>query len=191
MPNGFEERCGRYPISWYLCARAEDRCRAEWMPAERRRQERFASERPHIAMMEQGKPWNSVFREAADSMEYWTQELQEPALLHVATRANQAPSYVRQQTELQEDVPSPPQPDKRKGKGKGGGKHPRHSGTYYRTDKSGVSICIAYNRGGCNDKCKRSHRCSYCLGQHPSNKCGQGPPKRQKTQAGEASSSKE
>ena len=186
----FEERCARYPLSWYICARAEDRCRAEWMPAEKRRQERFASEHPQIAILDQGKPWNSVFREAADSMEYWTQELQEPALLHAATRAIQAPSFVRQQTEQQEDEPMPPPPDKKKGKGKGG-RHPRHVGAYYRTDKRGTVICVAFNKGGCNDKCKRAHLCSICLGQHPSTKCGSGPAKRQKTQAGAASSSKE
>ena len=185
----FEERCGRYPLSWYICARAEDRCRAEWMPAERRRQERFAAEHPHIAVLDQGKPWNSVLREAADSIEYWTQELQEPALLHAATRAVQAPSFVRQQSEQQEDEPMPP-PDKKKGKGKGG-KHPRRSGTYYRTDKWGTAICVSFNRGFCNDKCKRAHLCSLCLGQHPSTKCGLGANKRQKTQAGAASSSKE
>ena len=45
------------------------------------------------------------------------------------------------------------------------------------------------NRGVCNDKCKRAHQCSICLGQHPSTKCWQGPAKKQKTQAAGAASS--
>ena len=193
----FEERCARYPLSWYICACAEDRCRSEWVPAEKRRQERFAAEHPHVAVLDQSKPWNSVFREAADTMEYWTQELQEPALLYAATRAHQVPSYVHQQPAQVEDAPSPPPPYKKKGKGKGGkgnkqagqGKHPIHTGMYWKTNNAGEQICVSYNRGMCNDKCKRAHQCSICLGQHPSTKCWQGPAKKQKTQAAGAASS--
>ena len=192
----FEERCTRYPLSWHICARAEDRCRAEWMLAEKRRQERFAAEHPHVALVDQSKPWNSVFREAADSVEYWNQELQEPALLYAATRAAQAPSFVRHQTEQQDDMPQPP-PLKKKGKGKGKnkskaepGKHPARVGAFWRTNNWGGPICVAFNKGWCsNDNCKRAHQCSMCLGHHPYYQCGQGAAKKQKTQTGAASSS--
>ena len=191
----FEERCARYPLSWHVCARAEDRCRSEWMEAERRRQDRFASEHPHMAVFDASKPWNSVFREAADSMEYWNQELQEPAMLYAATRAGQAPSYVHQQGEQAEDQAHLPK-RRSKGKGKGGksglkagqGRHPIQTGAYYRTNYQGKPICVTFNKGGCNDKCSRAHQCSYCLGPHASTQCDSGPSKKRKTQASAAAS---
>ena len=192
----FEERCARYPLSWHICARAEDRCRSEWMSAEKRRQERFDAEHPHFATIDKGKPWNSVIREAADSMDYWNQELQEPALLYATTRAAQAPSYVRQQAEQQAEAPHP---ISFKGKGKGKGrnkskteptKHPWRVGVYWRTNEKGEAICVSYNKGWCSSEdCKRAHQCSSCLGHHPHFQCGQGGSKKRKTHAGSSSSS--
>ena len=155
----FEERCARYARAWQVCARADDRCRAEWMPAEKRRQERFTSEHPHLSAMDRSMPWNNVFREAADSVEFWMQELQELALLLTQSMAEHMPMPAN--SRLQGEVPQA------KGKGRGKNKrkgaqqtHPIKSGTYSTTNQTGKQVCIKFNLGTCADDCPRAHQCS-------------------------------
>ena len=188
----FEDRCSRYPLAWHVCAVAEDRCRSEWMAAEKRRQERFTTEHPTLAVLDASKPWNAVFREAADSIEYWSAELQEPALLYETRRGDQAPSYTRQQDE--QEPPRIKRKGKGKGeKGKGRGYHPNWTGTFYRTNQRGEYICVNFNKHTCVDDCPRAHQCSYCLGPHPSTSCPKqaNATKKQKKGGAKASGAKE
>ena len=189
----FEDRCSRYPLAWHVCATAEDRCRSEWMATEKRRQERFMSEHPQMAVLDAARPWNAVFREAADSIEYWAQELQEPALLYETRRGDQAPSYTRQQEE-QKDVSKFRRKGKGKGeKGKGKGSHPIWTGAFYKTNQKGEYICVNFNKHACVEECPRAHQCSYCLGQHSALNCpkSSNTGKKQKKGGAKASSSKE
>ena len=89
----FAERCERYPRAWHICVVAEDRCSSEFLPAERRRQERFHEIHPNMSAHEVDMPWNVVFKEATDNMDFWSTTLQEPALLYSSTRWLQGPSW--------------------------------------------------------------------------------------------------
>ena len=155
----FEERCTRYSRAWHLCVRADNRCRAEFWTAERRRQQRFAEAHPDLAAVDATMPWNSVIKESADNVEFWLNELQEPALLYGQARED----------------PGPPSRDwvrkGEKGKGKGGQKgDPR--GNRYAVNESDVVICLNFNRETCRaTDCKRAHQCNICLGPHPAAKC--------------------
>ena len=82
----FEERVCRYERAWHICLKAEERCRTEFWGNERRRQARFAEAHPTLSSIDRDMPWNSVIKEAADNLEYWTQELQEPAFIFMASR---------------------------------------------------------------------------------------------------------
>ena len=166
----FEERCARYPRAWQVCARADDRCRSEWMQTEKRRQERFTAEHPQLSAVEQSMPWNTVFKEAADSLEYWLLELQEPAMLLNQSLTDTAAAQ-------------PGQDDYQSGKGKGRGKnkrppptqaHPTRAGKHYTTDQRGRPICIKFNHGYCTEECPRAHQCALCLGPHAMQECKRG-----------------
>ena len=154
-----EERCTRYSRAWHLCVRADDRCRAEFWAAERRRQQRFAEAHPDLAAVDATMPWNSVIKESADNVEFWLNELQEPALLYAQVRED----------------PGPQGRDwARKGersKGKGGHKGDTR-GYRYSATESDLVICLNYNRKGCRyAECKRAHQCNICLGHHPAPEC--------------------
>ena len=155
----FEERCTRYSRAWHLCVRADNRCRAEFWTAERRRQQRFAEAHPDFAAVDATMPWNSVIKESADNVEFWLNELQEPALLYAQAR---------------EDPGSQTRDWGRKGernKGKGGQKGDLR-GARYAVNESDTVICLNFNRESCRTtECKRAHQCNNCLGHHPATKC--------------------
>ena len=155
----FEERCMRYSRAWHLCVRADDRCRAEFWMAERRRQQRFAGAHPDLSAVDTTMPWNSVIKEAADNVEFWLAELQEPALLYAQAREDPGPQE-RDWTRKGE-----------RNKGKGGYKGDTRG--YRRPANEGdLEICFNYNRKGCRlTDCKRVHQCSNCLGHHPAPEC--------------------
>ena len=50
-----------------------------------------------MSFVEKDMQWNSVIKEAVDNLEYWTQELQEPALLFLSARGEVAPPWAHQQ----------------------------------------------------------------------------------------------
>ena len=149
----------RYSRAWHLCVRADNRCRSEFWTAERRRQQRFAEAHPDFAAVETTMPWNSVIKESADNVEFWLNELQEPALLYAQVREDTSP-HVRDWARKGD-----------KGKGKGGHKgDPR--GNRYAVNENDLVICLNYNRKGCRSSdCKRAHQCNVCLGQHPATDC--------------------
>ena len=159
----FEERCARYPRAWHICVKAEDRCRNEFMAEEMRRQARFHQEHPTISGYDAKAPWNQVFRESALNVEFWLENLQEPAMRYDDTRADVAPSWTHQQ-----EAPET-------GKGKGQKRQwPEHDqvkrkglqdkkGGLLQNDAQGREICLKYSRNLCSDPaCGRAHVCNYC-----------------------------
>ena len=157
----FEERCHRYHRAWHLCVRADDRCRAEFWLSERRRQARFSDAHPSLSAVDQVMPWDSVIREAADNLEFWLSELQEPALL-----------YTQAREEVAAQPPAPRDDQRIRNKGtKGKGSHPRRKGNRFSTDSHGKEMCNKYNWRDCDRDCGRSHVCGVCLGEHPSLDC--------------------
>ncbi len=76
----FIQRCRDFPEEWGLAAAADIRCRLEWMPQERRRQEAFYASRPQLAGHNPRMPWDLVFRAAADSNDFWQREYVNPCL---------------------------------------------------------------------------------------------------------------
>ena len=153
----FEERCARYHRSWHLCVRADDRCRAEFWTSERRRQQRFSEAHPAMSAVEVDMPWNSVIKESADNLEFWLNELQEPALLY---------------TQMRDDSTTAPTDWPRKwskGKGKEGAKADQ---TKHLVNDKGQEICFKFNNKTCKwNECTRAHVCNLCLGAHPSAEC--------------------
>ena len=168
----FEERCARYPRAWHICVTAEDRCRCEFLAAEKRRQERFHNEHPGVSAYDHQAPWNTVLKEATENSEYWTRELAEPALIYTTTRGTQAPSWNTQkfpEGEVQRPKRDRPESEEQR--------HPIHRSGVYITDAQGRELCINYNQGRCVMRnCRRSHKCEVCLGNHRSNdkSCGHG-----------------
>ena len=157
----FEDRCHRYHRAWHLCVRADDRCRAEFWLSERRRQARFSEAHPNLTSVDQVMPWDTVIREAADNLEFWLSELQEPAMLYTQARDESA-------------APPPalgdaPRIRNNGTKGKGG--HPRRRGGRFISDGNGTEICNKFNWRDCDRGCGRAHICSVCLGEHPSADC--------------------
>ena len=115
--------------------------------------------------MDDAKPWNTVIRESTDNLEFWTNELQELALLYSAARGEEAPSWTHQQRELLG----------KKGGGKYGkddkGGHPRKVRGAYITNQYGQELCHRFNKDGCVHHCARAHQCPHCLGPHRLSEC--------------------
>ena len=160
----FEERCNRYPKAWHLCVRADDRCRAEFWVAERRRQQRFSEAHPSLTANDPLMPWNLVIKGSSENLGYWLHELQELALMYTQ-QAEAPPSHIHQLR----DAP-PPRKDKGN-KGKGGQGHPRKRGAQYVTNKQGREVCWKFNKKTCGPGCPRAHVCFRCLGDHPEVEC--------------------
>ena len=155
----FEERCHRYPRSWYLAVTAEDRCRSEFWASERRRQERFQCEHPGLSAFMPKMPWESVIKESTNNVEYWMRELQEPALA-ARDRTDSNPSWVRPQLEDRGEKRPWDRTQKDGAKGDGG-------------DKTGVNPCRNFNVGKCTQGsiCRYAHVCAECGGDHPKIEC--------------------
>ena len=117
-----------------------------------------------MSALDEAKPWNSAIRESTDNLDFWLHELQEPALLYSAARAEEAISSAYQARELGD----------RKGGGKlgnGKGGHPRKMRGTYITNADGLQLCHRFNKDGCVDDCPRSHQCPVCLGPHRITDC--------------------
>ncbi len=174
----FEERCGRYPRSWHICVVADDRCRSEFMPSERRRQERFHIDHPSISGFDPAKPWNSVLREATGNTDFWLRELQEPAWLYAERRGSVAPSYTHQQPEAQgnqqrqQQQHQPQQQHSSAKRDRPWEDLSRKKSGRFTHGRTGLEICYSYNRSenGCSDGrwCNngRDHSCEFCLSGH-------------------------
>ena len=152
------------------------------MVQEKRRQEVFYAKHPTIAAFVPMMPWESVFRDAAESQSFWYNELLEPALLYDKAKGS-VPSLVHKiyepldtpgasssgdgvrQQELKENPP------RKRGKGQGKGASQR---------------CFAWNRHpqGCKEPCPngRAHVCEECGGPQRSINCchKDSPPKKGK-----------
>ena len=127
--------------------------------SERRRQQRFSEAHPAFTAVDGDMPWNSVIRESADNVEFWLNELQEPALLYTQIRE-----------ELAAPVKEWPRKWEKGGKGKGAPKSDQQ--VRHTTNASGQELCINFNRTACKwAECNRAHQCFYCLGQHPGTEC--------------------
>ncbi len=172
----FVERCTRYPRSWHICVIADDRCRSEFLPGEKRRQERFHVDHPSMSGFDPLKPWNSVLREATDNTDFWLRELQEPAWLYAERRGSVAPAWTHQQLDAQPQPP--PQPQQQQQQQQGKRERPwedlsrKNKGGKYSHGRTGLEICYSYNRSetGCSNSrwCPngRDHSCEYCLSNH-------------------------
>ena len=143
----FEERANRYPRAWHLCVLAESRCRLEFSPSERRRQQRFQAEHPQMTAYDPARPWESVMREAATSVEFWLRELQEPALLYASSApANTNPVWTQQQMEQD-----------------GGGKRNATTMLGNGAGSGERAVCRNFIQGRCNyELCRRLHICEIC-----------------------------
>ncbi len=165
----FEERCNRYPRSWHICVIADDRCRSEFMPAEKRRQERFHADHPSMSGYDPLKPWNSVLKEATENTDYWLRELQEPAWLYTERRGAAAPAWTHQQDDL-EYMARDNQGNKRDRPWEAPARNQRNTQGKFTTTNIGKEICYNWNRTptGCTDVCPggRAHVCEYCLSRH-------------------------
>ena len=138
----FKERANRYPRSLHLRVVADDRCRSEFFTAERRRQERFADDRPGMTAFNKEKPWESVMREASTNVEFWLREWQEPALIYGRARGEEHPSWTHQQLDQQQQ-----------GHKRGRDGAPAAQG----------EVCRNYNLGRCTTvDCRRAHVCENC-----------------------------
>ena len=147
--------------SWPLVYMADVKMRRETMA---RRRRLLGSAR---------RPWDTLFRSAADDFVFWTTEVREPAALGQQQGAKA--ENLRRQTAQWRGKGSEPEravltakgPATRRRSngvrrwapgGKGGGRN-----------KFGVQICFAWNRDkqGCPGGCRRSHECEKCGGPHP------------------------
>ena len=110
-----------------------------------------------MSAVEVDMPWNSVIKESADNLEFWLNELQEPALLY---------------TQMRDDSATAPTDWPRKwskGKGKEGAKADQ---TKHLVNDKGQEICLKFNSKTCKwNECTRAHVCNVCLGTHPSAEC--------------------
>eukprot|EP00971_Amphidinium_carterae_P052325 1029995-Amphidinium_carterae.1 len=67
----FVERARKHPTAWALCCKAEARCRTEFWPVEKRRQEAFHKTSPQVSAYVASMPWDSVIKAAATAHEFW------------------------------------------------------------------------------------------------------------------------
>ena len=104
-------------------------------------------------------PWESVFKEATDSHEYWSTSLTEPAMVYLATRGAQHLGLGHQSAEGRTSG------EKRDWSQSAGQSTAIKRNGLMVTDQAGREIRLAYNRGSCNG-CRRIHCCEYCLGNH-------------------------
>ncbi len=162
----FAQRCRDYPEDWGLAASADIRCRLEWMPQEKRRQEAFYASCPQLAGHNPQMPWDLVFRAAADSNDFWQREFINPCLKKLAmTRQVAPPPSPRWDTgkgaasssAASSGWPQPQQQTARPLK--------RRANERYTTNSAGQQICFDFNMGKCADPCPggRQHQCEICL----------------------------
>ena len=82
-----------FPDLWGLICRAEDRCRAEHFPRLRRRLE-LARAQGLCPEFDPARPWDYVFRAAADDDKFWNREVRHPAL-HVIAQSSRGAGHTQ------------------------------------------------------------------------------------------------
>eukprot|EP00439_Symbiodinium_sp_Y106_P086036 s100_g30.t3 len=165
----FKQRVAEYPEAWHLAAQADMRCRTEFWPQERRRQESFFKTHPELSSFNPRQPWNSVIKASACNSEFWAREFEKPALrfqvMGPKDKQSKMPA-VPHLTEVAEDWKPKFDPQRKDGR--------------YLRSRSGINICYDWSRheDGCNnDKCPQqfAHVCEWCRQPHRSINCPQRP----------------
>ena len=185
--EAFRELSREHPECWYLCCRAEDRCRAEHVPRVGRLLAQELGRQPS---------WSEVFIAAAQDDRYWDKEVRRPALGFLARgNANKRPG-ADAVPDVPDTHPAERPPKKQRAQhpagggagghqGQGGGKskrtkkrgantggHPRRSSDgKYQTSREGDELCYKFSKGGaeaCPSPCPngRAHLCQLCLQPH-------------------------
>ena len=200
--ENFSSLCKQYPECWYLCQRAEDRCRAEHLGRIARRLETEWGYMP---------TWSDVFTTAASDNNYWNKEVRDPAVEFIArghrklSLTGATEDFIAAQiesggtnSEAQNDKRKRPVGEKLKpvkaqkqgekgaatrntAKGEGRGEHPRkNKDGLYLTNGDGKEICYKFNnKVGCKQgacPAGRAHVCQKCL--QPHSKMSQSCPKK-------------
>ena len=128
----------------------------------KRKQERFADNHPLITDYKKEKPWETVFRDATDSHEYWSTTLTEPAMVYMNSRGLHGipgPSSARERGRISGKREWPQSFPELAAAGP-----IRRQGRMIR-DYTGNEICLSFKRGSCKG-CRRAHVCEFCLGDH-------------------------
>ena len=159
----FQQRTKVVPNAWHVCVVAEDRCRAEQFPVIKRKQERFADSHPMITDFKSEMPWETVFREATESHEYWSTALTEPAMVYMTARGLHGASVPTSSGDVYNHQKGKRDWTQAIADHESAGAIKRQG--LYITDQAGREICLSYNRGTCKG-CRRSHVCEYCLSEH-------------------------
>jgi len=78
--SNLKERARNYPGAWYLLFKADIIMRSEEWLKERRRQESTHNIAPILSTFDVNLPWESVIRQSALNEEYWTKNIDLPAM---------------------------------------------------------------------------------------------------------------
>ena len=187
----FKRRVRKYHWCWHLALQADWRCRSEFGLEERRRQEAFYAASPQLSTFNPLMPWNSVIKAAASDLNFWHEQLSEPAILYkrkggpevAAERADGAggggAGSRRDRSRSRAPTPrrgNPKEPKSRTRPGMGGNDEQRADGRFLK-HSNGQEICFAWGRSdrGCADTCKskikRAHVCEFCRTGHRTVRC--------------------
>ena len=123
--------------------------------AEKRRQESFHARHPAVSGFLEAKPWEMVWREAAESERFWQTHLMELALLYERARGS-TPNLFHQLLEA-----APPGAEK-----KDLGKKPWAPKIKRKQPDRASEVCFTWSRNstGCQEPCPfgRRHVCEGC-----------------------------
>lgn len=176
------------------------RCRLENMPRLKRiAQAEFdktaSSGQPMPVGYDPNRPWNFVWGRACDDLDFWREEVNEPAFLIVTKIANSAEILDGDAKTAQggqgprEIAPGPARlsndgagssSDHRTRKASRTGRFNNVENGKYVTNRTGYKICPGFNDGTCAESVQgvwcphawnTAHQCDRCLGGHPSTKC--------------------
>ena len=183
---------------WPVIYQADNRCRLEHMERTRRSLQSLHEEavsRGSTTDYDDARPWNIVFRKVVTDETFWRDQVVEPALL-VLTKVAGIGEMVQGDAGVGNVHPAAgpretePRPARMSQPSQQLGIRPRNNnrtGRYHQTEagkytanRTGYSLCSAYNSGECEDAvngqwCPRSsncvHQCFKCLGSHPGSRC--------------------
>jgi hypothetical protein len=180
----FKMRVQENPHAWHLAARADIRCRTEFWPQERRRQEAFFGSHATMSVFNPLQPWNSVIRASSSAAEYWSRELEKPALrysLHGPKAMMSRPKVIEEAKGFDVSGRSHQASGvKRDGRGAAKDEPRRRDGRYLKS-RAGIEICYEWGRSreGCSNdgQCpqRRAHVCEWCRQPHRAVDCPQVP----------------
>ena len=180
---------------WSIIYQADSRCRLEHFERTRRLLQAAHEEaisKGATTDYDDRKPWNLVFRKVVSDESYWRDQVQEPALLVLTKIAGlnevvegdampqPSASHPREAIPSAGRMANQPQLQIRLRNNNRTGRHHQIESGKYTANRTGYSICSAYNSGECKDTiqgvwCAKSHnmahQCDRCLGSHPSTRC--------------------